>query len=152
MQASPEEITNEVVRIVDTMFLEITKCHSRIRPIAVLLDGIATMYENAIPAEIELLIGSKTWQDYLMGKISTPIPDELPEAMKEELQNWLVGQILVMALGDDKAGQINKYAQIAEIFYKSWIKYSQKDRRLLLCINKARINWRSPLQIALLGL
>ena len=48
--------------------------------------------------------------------------------------------------------KVNKYAEIAQVFYDSWIKYSQKDRRLLLCINKARANWRSPLQIALMGL
>lgn len=149
VRATPDEINDEVVRIVDTMFVEITKCHNTVKPLAVLFDGLGTMYANAIPAEIKVLIGSETWQDYLKGKLPS-IPNE--KELQEKFEGWVMGYILSLLFDKETIGKINKYAEIAQVFYDSWIKYSQKDRRLLLCINKARANWRSPLQIALMGL
>ena len=75
VRATPDEINNEVIRIVDTMFVEITKCHNMVKPIAVLFDGFATLYEGAVPDEIKLLIGSVTWQEYLLGKAQGLVVD-----------------------------------------------------------------------------
>ncbi len=149
VDAEPDEINDEVVRIVDTVFLEITKCHNRIKPIAVIFDGLGELYYGAIPDEIKVLVGSKTWQEYLAGKTpSIPSDDELANAVK----NWLVGQALVAVFGEKDAKKVSDYANIAMTFYESWIKYSQQNRRMMLCINKARVNWRTPLQLALMGL
>ncbi|MFB2578750.1 hypothetical protein ACEYX6_06295 [Acinetobacter sp. c2-A9] len=120
VQATPDEINDEVIRIVDTMLVEITKCHNTVKPLAVLFDGLATMYENAVPEEIKLLIASTTWQDYLKGKIQGAMLDKIKEILGVKIPEPI-----------EKA---QKTLEIAQVFYESWIKYSQKDRRLLLCI------------------
>lgn len=149
VSAEPDDINDEVIRIVDTVFLEITKCHNRIKPIAVIFDGIGELYEGAIPDELKVLVGSKTWQAYLAGKTPS-IPSG--EALADGVKNWLLGQVLVIIFGEEDAKKVVNYAEVAKTFYESWIKYSQKDRRMMLCINKARVNWRTPLQLALMGL
>ena len=138
VRATPDEINNEVIRIVDTMFVEITKCHNMVKPIAVLFDGFATLYEGAVPDEIKLLVGSVTWQEYLLGKAQGLAVDRVADIIGKDIA--------------DPIAKTAKAVEVVKTFYDSWIKYSQKDRRMLLCINKARANWRSPLQIALMGL
>lgn len=41
VDAEPYQITEEVVEMVDTMFDEISTCHERIRPLAIMADFIA---------------------------------------------------------------------------------------------------------------
>lgn len=138
VSAEPDDINDEVIRIVDTVFLEITKCHNRIKPIAVIFDGIGELYDGAIPDELKLLVGSKTWQAYLLGKIQATAVDKVADVVGKDIA--------------DPITKATKAAEVVGVFYESWIKYSQKDRRMMLCINKARVNWRTPLQLALMGL
>lgn len=138
VNASPDDINNEVIRIVDTMLVEITKCHNTIKPLAVLFDGLGTMLEGEVPNEIKVLIGSMPWQEYLLGKAEGAATKKVAE---------IIGEDII-----DPIAKAEKAAKILNIFVESWIKYSNKDRRMLLCINKARANWRSAVQIALLGL
>lgn len=37
-------------------------------------------------------------------------------------------------------------------FYQVYLDYNKKDRRMMMCINRTKLYWRTPLQLALMGL
>lgn len=56
-----------------------------VKPIAVLFDGFATLYEGAVPDEIKLLIGSVTWQEYLLGKAQGLAVDRVADIIGKDI-------------------------------------------------------------------
>ncbi|WP_232462170.1 hypothetical protein [Neisseria chenwenguii] len=112
----------------DAMFAEIGTCHERIRPLAILADGIARSITELIPDELKLIFGNDDFLKYLQSK------------GQDETFNLL------------KNSRINSVAKVLKAFYKSWLAYTAKDRRLKVCIVTAQVRWRSKFEIALLGL
>ena len=134
VRARPDQITEEVVGMADQMFSEIGACHERLKPLAVLADGIAGSVMEQLPDELALLFGNVPFDEYLISKGR----DETAKEIKR--------------LGFNKAVGLNNALTVLEAFIKSWIKYSAADRKLRMCIVTAQARWRSKVEIELLGL
>lgn len=128
VKANPEQITEELVDMADTMFAEIATCHERIKPLAILADGIGRSVMELMNNEIKLIFGVDNFAQYLKGKTR----DEIFKALKQN--------------------KLNAALKVLESFYKSWLAYTAKDRRLKVCIVTAQTRWRSKFEIELLGL
>lgn len=50
------------------------------------------------------------------------------------------------------ASKANNAAKVLEAFVESWLKYTEKDRKLKVCIVTAQTRWRSKFEIELLGI
>lgn len=109
-------------------------CHERLKPLAVLVDGIAGSVMELLPNELNLLFGNVSFDEYLLGKGR--------DATAAEIKR----------LGYNKAVGLNNALKVLEAFIESWIKYSTADRKLRMCIVTAQARWRSKVEIELLGL
>ncbi|OAM44409.1 hypothetical protein A7Q03_08575 [Eikenella sp. NML99-0057] len=134
VRAQPNQITEEVVGMADQMFSEIGACHERLKPLAVLVDGIAGSVMKLLPNELTLLFGNVPFDKYLLSKGR--------DATAAEIKR----------LGYNKAVGLNNALKVLEAFMESWIKYSAADRKLRMCIVTAQARWRSKVEIELLGL
>lgn len=56
---SPDDVSYEVVQIVDVMLDQIVKCHNKAKPIALMMQALAIYIKGKYPPEVELLVGSK---------------------------------------------------------------------------------------------
>ena len=143
VRATPGQVNDEAIRIADTMFLEICRCHSRLAPLAMVLDFIAKELEDMIPDEIKVLIGEKSLKDYLREKIV---------GFAETVINLPLDILSKRIVSEEELGKAKKLLNFAEKFEEVYLKYTDPNRKLQLCINVARRNWRSPMEIELLGL
>ena len=134
VRAQPNQITEEVVGMADQMFSEIGACHERLKPLAVLVDGIAGSVMEQLPNELNLLFGNVSFDKYLLGKGRDVTAKEIKR------------------LGFNKAVGLNNALKVLEAFIESWIKYSAADRKLRMCIVTEQDIWRSKVEIELLGL
>lgn len=50
------------------------------------------------------------------------------------------------------AVKANNAAKVLEAFVESWLKYTEKDRKLKICIVTAQSRWRSKFEMELLGI
>lgn len=125
IHATPDKVTEEAARIADVMFVEIGSCHRWIAPFAMALDFIAGQIEGMIPNEIKVLLGEKSFKEYILDKT----------------QNGLYEII--------KASKIAEAWDFLRNLQEIWLKYTDPNRKLQLCINVARRNWRSPMEIEL---
>ncbi|HEZ1625469.1 TPA: hypothetical protein ACTC36_000257 [Neisseria meningitidis] len=128
VKVQPSQITETVVDMVDKMFDEIATCHERIRPMAVLADGIAGSIVKLAPNEIPLIFGNSSFGSYLKSKTR----DEVFKVLKQS--------------------KVNNAGKVLEAFYESWLKYTAKDRRLKVCIVTAQSRWSSRFEMELLGI
>ena len=126
--AQPYQISEEVINIVDTMFSEITQCHKQLAPFAMTAELIATAINNRIPDEIKVAVGVTDIGEYLTDKSKNKVAE---------------------VFGAAKA--LNAFSTIKDII-DIWQKYTDSNRRMQVCINTARANWRSALEIELMGL
>ncbi|MDO4693668.1 MAG: hypothetical protein Q4A62_03445 [Eikenella sp.] len=133
LQASPNQITPEVAQMVDEMFGEICKCHQRLMPFAVLADGVANSVMALMPEELKLIFGNQSFADYLKNKGV----DETVRYIKRRGINSAVG--------------VHNAYKVLSAFYESWVKYTDPNRKLKICIDTARLNWRSKITIELSG-
>lgn len=147
INARPSQITPELINMTNTMFAEIATCHERIRPFAILLDGIAGSFMKLLPpGSIELL-------NFLRGKsnkatIAEYIKSKSRDNFFKEINN-------LMEIYDTKpinAVKANNAAKVLEAFVESWLKYTEKDRKMKICIVTAQARWRSKFEIELLGI
>lgn len=93
---------------------------------AVCTANFALQFLNA--NEVKLVFGVDNFAQYLKGKT------------RDEIFNAL------------KRNKLNAALKVLESFYKSWLAYTAKDRRLKMCIVTAQTRWRSKFEIELLGL
>lgn len=127
IQVSEEEINEEVIEMVDAIFLEITDCHLILAPAAAMLEIVGNVLHKSIPDPIRVLIGDKSLKDYLSDKSERGVAKVMKIA--KEYQAW----------------------QFYKDLQATWLKYSSKNRKLQVCINTARRNWRTKVQEALWG-
>ncbi|WP_304673518.1 hypothetical protein, partial [Neisseria polysaccharea] len=106
----------------------------RLKPLAVLADGIAGSVMEQLPDELKLLFGNVPFDEYLISK-------GIDETAKK-----------IKRLGFNKAVGLNNALKVLKAFIQSWIKYSAADRKLRMCIVTAQARWRSKVEIELLGL
>lgn len=145
---TPDDISEEVIKIVDTMLDQIAKCHNKAKPIALIFHALAIYIKGKYPPEVELLVGSKSWEEYLQNGDGS---------------NTIINMAKVLKIGGFE-GEIPSYADLFQKgydyynlfsafrdFYEVYLDYNSKDRRMLMCINTAKLYWRSPLQLALMG-
>lgn len=145
---SPDDVSYEVVQIVDVMLDQIVKCHNKAKPIALMMQALAIYIKGKYPPEVELLVGSKDWENYLQ---------------EGDGSNTLINIAKVLKIGGFE-GEIPSYADLFQKgyeyyhvfdafreFYKLYIDYNSENRRMLMCINTTKLYWRSPLQLALMG-
>lgn len=128
VKPQPNQITAEVVEIADKMMSEITTCHNRLKPFAVLANGIAGTAEALLPGEIGLVLGTTSFETYLKDKTF----DEVAKALK-------------------KSNALSAYKAL-QAFYQAYLQYTAADRRLKICIVTARVNWRSRMEMAVMGI
>ncbi len=50
------------------------------------------------------------------------------------------------------ASKIKDAYDVISDIHEIWMKYTDGDRRFQVCINVARLNWRSKIELALMGL
>lgn len=50
------------------------------------------------------------------------------------------------------AVKANNAVKVLEAFVESWLKYTEKDRKMKICIVTAQAQWRSKFEIELLGI
>lgn len=145
---TPDDINEHVIEIVDTMLDQIAKCHHRAKPLALIFQALAIHVQSKYPPEIELLFSSKDWLEYMQ---------------KGDGSNTLINMARVLKAGGFE-GEISSIADLFQKgyenytlfstfldFYKVYLDYNGKDRRMLACINSTKLYWRSPLQLALMG-
>ena len=128
IQAHENQMTDEVVEIVDKMFLEITTCHYRLAGFAMAAEMIGNALESLAPDALRVLIGQKTLDEYIM----------------ETGREW-VKQLLPLAR------ERNAY-HVIEYLSDLWLRHTQTNQRMMVCINQARRNYHSTLVLALMGI
>ncbi|MBK0395544.1 hypothetical protein [Kingella bonacorsii] len=128
VDAEPYQITEEVVEMVDTMFDEISTCHERIRPLAIMADFIAGSVYKLLPNELTYLFGHKNFTEYLKA------------TARDEVMSFL------------RQSKTNAALKVMEAFVDSWLKYTAKDRRMKICIVSGQTRWRSAITNALMGI
>ena len=128
VRVTPDQVNEEAVRIADTMFVEIGNCHKWIAPFAAALELIANQIEGKIPGPIRMLFGNLTFKQFVADKARGGLYEIVGAAKAAEVWEFL------------------------EELQGLWLKYTDLNRQLQLCINQARRNWRSPMEIALLDL
>lgn len=128
VRAHESQITEEVALYVDQMFREITSCHEGLAPFAMVLEGIAKAIDFIIPDEVKVLMGGMSIAEYIEEKGTAHLIDLV------------------------KASKIKDAYDIISDIHEIWMKYTDGDRRFQVCINVARLNWRSKIELALMGL
>lgn len=128
IHATPDQVTEEAARIADVMFTEICNCHIWLAPFPAVAEAIAAGVAVFIPVEIKVLFGTKTFKEYISEKAK--------------------GRIYSLL----KLSKAKKAYSFLEKLQEIWLKYTDKNRKMQLCINVARRNWRSAMEIELLGL
>ncbi|MCG7412071.1 Uncharacterised protein [Moraxella lacunata] len=113
VQASPNEITEQVIQDVDKMISEIANCSQNIAKI-----GIDIIYKATIGRVVDAATG-------------------------------YFDNILIDTLLDEATSDIQD--KIEELF-SAWIMALMGNRRFVACLYQARRNWRSKIQIELMGL
>ena len=88
VDAEPYQITEEVVEMVDTMFDEISTCHERIRPLAMMADFIAGSVYKLLPNELTYLFGHKNFTEYLKATARDEVMSSL-KVMEAFVDSWL---------------------------------------------------------------
>ena len=88
VDAEPYQITEEVVEMVDTMFDEISTCHERIRPLAMMADFIAGSVYKLLPNELTYLFGHKNFTEYLKATARDEVMSFL-KVMEAFVDSWL---------------------------------------------------------------
>ena len=146
ISASPDQITPELVEMTDKMFSEIATCHERIRPLAILMDGIAGSFMKLMPPgfieSINFITGNsneKTLTEYVKSKGR----DSFFKRLKQLMESRSIDFDVVKA---------NNAAKVLEAFVESWLKYTAKDKKLKICIISAQVKWRSKFELELLGI
>lgn len=146
VRARPGQITPELVNMTNTMFSEIATCHERIQPLAILADGIAGSIMKLLSPEILGVIS------LLPGAYNMSLSDYLKNRGRDSLFS---GLNKLMEKYDTKpidAVKANNAAKVLEAFVESWLKYTEKNRKLKICIVTAQARWRSKFEIELLGI
>lgn len=128
VRVTPSQVNEEAIHIADTMFVEIGNCHKWIAPFAAALDLIANQIEGKIPGPVRVLFGDLTFKQFVADKARAGLYEIIGAAKAAEAWEFL------------------------EELQGLWLKYTDPNRKLQLCINQARRNWRSPMEIALLGI
>lgn len=143
-----DDINGEVINIVDVMLDQIAKCHHKAKPLALIFHALAIFIKDKYPPEVELLVGSKSWLEYMQNGDGS---------------NTIINMAKVLKIGGFE-GEIPSYADLFQKgydyynlfgafrdFYEVYLDYNKQDRRMLMCINSTKLYWRSPLQLALMG-
>ncbi len=148
IELTPSDINNEVIKIVDVMLDQITKCHHRVKPIALIFQALAIYIKDKYPPEIELLVGSKSWLEYIQDGDGSNTLINMAKVLKE---GGFEGDIPTYTdLFQRGYDYYNLFSAFRD-FYEVYLDYNKKDRRMLACINTTKLYWRSPLQLALMG-
>lgn len=149
MSLSPDDINENVVEIVDIMLEQISICHDRVKPIALIFEGLAIFIHSKYPPEIELLVGSKEWAKYIKDADGSNTLINMAKVLKA---GGLEGEIPTLADAFQRGYEYVNLFKAFYDFYQVYLDYNKKDRRLAMCINTTKLYWRSPLQMALMGL
>lgn len=146
VKAHPSQITPEIVDMTNQMFTEIATCHERIRPLAILIDGIAGSVMKLLPPEV---LGVVSW---LPGAYDMSLTEYLQSRGRDSFFSGLNTLMDIYKTKPIDASKANNAAKVLEAFVESWFKYTEKDRKLKMCIVTAQARWRSKFEIGLLGL
>lgn len=146
---SLDDIDENVVKIVDTMLEQISICHEKVKPIALIFEGLAIFIQGKYPPEIELLVGSKEWMNYIKDADGSNTLINMAKVLKA---GGLEGDIPTLADIFQRSYEYANLLRAFKDFYEVYLEYGKKDRRLAMCINTTKLYWRSPLQLALMGL
>lgn len=149
LSLSLDDINENVVEIVDTTLDQIAKCHHAIKPIALIFEGLAIFIKSKYPPEVELLVGSKDWAEYIEKGDGT---NTLINAAKVLHAGGVIDEIPTTAKLFQGVYQGANLLEAFSDFYDVYLEYNRQDRRMMMCINRTKLYWRSPLQLALIGL
>lgn len=113
VQASPNEITEQVIQDVDKMIGEIVNCSKNIAKI-----GIDIIYKATIGRAVDAVTG------YFDNILIDTLLDEATSNVQDKIED----------------------------LFNAWVMALISNRRFVGCLYQARRNWRSKIQIELMGL
>lgn len=99
----------------------ITDCHMKLREFAALFHGLAKMLEDMIPPFAFEILGGETLEAYLRENSTKDLMDKMMDIAVDKTKSNLIANFFA---NDTRA----------------WINHTRTNRRLMICINKARVN------------
>ncbi len=112
-------------------------------------DLLALFIMEAIPVdEIKLIIGDSEPNEDERVTLKKYIKDKGVNWLYDRLKKYMEGKIGYQAPGGIY-GNYKKYNELRKNIMDLWVKYSSDDKRMKICIDGARMRWRSVIDIAL---
>lgn len=88
-----------------------------------------------------------TFQEY--------VEDKTMGALVGALEGLISGSTVIPPSAKSLNAVVDKKGLALDFFaalIETWLDYTEGNRQLVMCINVARVNWRSKVQMALMGL
>lgn len=147
VRAEPDQINEEVITYINKMYTEIADCHMTLGAFAVPFLTIGKIMDDLIPAELKFIFGDMTFQEY--------VEDKTMGALVGALEGLISGSTVIPPSAKSLNAVVDKKGLALDFFaalIETWLDYTEGNRQLVMCINVARVNWRSKVQMALMGL